>query len=231
MFCFCGLIFVGDVHSHHVHHIMTFFTFLLFFHWLINTQCLLVHFSHCDYVPFFINTSQTWSAGLLYIQAEKHVHNFFSQAFLPPLKPSQKTSAHLHSCWWNLWTVCMKWGLLFTSFFSFLSDTECESLSPSCTVSICSPVTSLTFAFICLFLSLCLQCVHLAARSSWSRGWGRTGSSSFCWGWSWLWSAGSWTTPSPSAKKVGKRQRARKRGRKELERAECQWISHSQRQN
>lgn len=69
------------------------------------------------------------------------------------------------------------------------------------------------FFFSFSFCLCCLQCVRLAARSSWSRGWGRTGSSSFCWACSWLWSAGSWTTPSPSAKKVGKRQRARKRGK------------------
>lgn len=59
--------------------------------------------------------------------------------------------------------------------------------------------------------SLCPQCVHLAARNSWSRGWGRTGSSLYCWACSWLWSAGSWTTPLPSAKKVGMRHRHKKR--------------------
>lgn len=70
--------------------------------------------------------------------------------------------------------------------------------------------TTKTNEIVLLSLCLCPQCVRPAARNSWSRGWGKTGSSSFCWGCSWLWSAGSWTTPSPSAKKVGKRQRVRK---------------------
>lgn len=57
-----------------------------------------------------------------------------------------------------------------------------------------------------------LQSAQSAVRSSWSRGSGRTGSSSSCWDSSWPWSAGRWTSASPSAYKVS--HRGRTEGRK-----------------
>lgn len=54
-----------------------------------------------------------------------------------------------------------------------------------------------------VFLSS-LKSAQSAVRSSWSRGSGRTGSSSSCWDSSWLWSAGWWTSASPSAYKVSR---------------------------
>lgn len=101
---------------------------------------------------------------------------------------------------------------IFASFFSLpLSDTAGSFQSHTSNYLSSHLEDSFQRFYFSLSASVCPQCVHLAAKSSWSRGWGRTGSSSFCWGCSWLWSAGSWTTPSPSAKKVGKRQRAGKR--------------------
>lgn len=52
-----------------------------------------------------------------------------------------------------------------------------------------------------VMLSSC-QSARFAVRSSWSRGLGRTGSSSSCWDSSWPWSAGWWTSASPSVYKV-----------------------------
>lgn len=127
---------------------------------------------------------------------------------------------------------------IFASFFSVLSDAAGSFQSHTNKISLFSPLSlslsshledSFQRFFFLFFLSLRLQCVRLAARSSWSHGWGRTGSSSFCWACSWLWSAGSWTTPSPSAKKVGKRHREPE-GEERVTRTDGQWIkdgSHS----
>lgn len=98
---------------------------------------------------------------------------------------------------WNtkqLYSICYMFNYLFEN------TASCQSFTPS------TSLLRTTKAFKNMYF-VCRQCVHPAARSSWSRGWGKTGSSSFCWDCSWLWSAGSWTTPSPSAKKVGKRRR------------------------
>lgn len=87
--------------------------------------------------------------------------------------------------------------------FSFPSDTAGSFQSQTYFPLFSHLLASFQRSYLCLSsASMCPQCVPPAARSSSSRGWGRTGSSSFCWACSWLWSAGSWTTPSPSVRKV-----------------------------